>query len=96
MKRIGLALALAVAGCAGDEEGLAFPPVESRYTIGESVECRGTVDEYGDATRHVCTWERVTVDGQPVCAAVLVFERADAASPWALVGTFRSHATRCS
>ncbi len=102
MRRIGLALALVVASCAGNEEGLAFPPVESRWQIvGDSVECLGTVDEQvtpetGPATRHVCTWERVTVDGVPTCVAVLVFERADASAPWALVATLRSHATRCT
>lgn len=101
MKAILCALVAAFTACAVEEEALEYPPVESRYSIGETVDCRGTVDEawspeVGPATQYTCTWERVSLGGEPACAVVLVFERADASSPWALSASFATGATRCT
>lgn len=101
---LGVVLALAVAvvltGCGVEETDLNYPPVETRYTVAaETVDCRGTVDERlepPDApVTHVCTWERVTVDGVPACAAILAFRRAGISSPWYLAAAYTTTATHC-
>lgn len=97
MPRSALALAavLALSACA-DEDPASYPPVEANYTITDAgVECRGTVDEDWSPTRHACTWERVTVEGEPTCTAILVFRREDEGSPWSLSAAFTTDVDRC-
>jgi hypothetical protein len=99
MKRIALAVAVAVAGCGGEEE--TWPDVSTRYAIeGQDVTCDNPAaqewfPEGGPVTSGYCSFARVSVEGENDCMVSVNFERDDAAADWRLDGVFRTRTTGC-
>jgi hypothetical protein len=87
MKRVALVAALVLA-CGSEND---WPDVEGLYRIGSDPVCEQAAAEWSDEDGHHCSWERVKVDGQPRCWAIVDF--AQEGGVWTVARTWTTSAS---
>lgn len=95
---LAVAAALTLAACSPEDDVPDWPRVELLYAAGADVTCDGTshqggTPEGGPFTSYECAWEKVLVEGEPACWALVEFERASEGAPWGVTALRRSSAT---